>query len=188
MKKQERFVEVVVYGMAVEAKKQTPIILLSDAQRRILLPIWIGGGEAAVIMATMEGKSAPRPQTHDVLEALIFAGELSVLGVDIHRCEDAVYFADLRLRNDAGREVRIDCRPSDAIAVALRTGSVIRVAVSLLEHAQIFPELYDHHQMPNLFVSGDDQAGRARLAEILQNSPRKICRFRTAEASILSEG
>ena len=63
MKKQERFVEVVVYGMAVEAKKQTPIILLSDAQRRILFPIWIGGGEAAVIMATMEGKSAPVPNS-----------------------------------------------------------------------------------------------------------------------------
>ena len=65
--------------------------------------------------------------------------------------------ADLRLRNDAGREVRIDCRPSDAIAVALRTGGVIRVAVSLLGRAQIFPERDEHHQMPNLFVSGDDE-------------------------------
>ena len=188
MKKQERFVEVVVYGMAVEAKKQTPIILLSDAQRRILLPIWIGGGEAAVIMATMEGKSAPRPQTHDVLEALIFAGELSVLGVDIHRCEDAVYFADLRLRNDAGREVRIDCRPSDAIAVALRTGSVIRVAVSLLEHAQIFPERDDHHQMPNLLsVAMIKQAGLGSR-RFWQNSPRKIWVDFACEASVLSEG
>ena len=63
--------------------------------------------------------------------------------------------------------------------MALRTGSVIRVAVSLLEHAQIFPERDDHHQMPNLFVSGDDQAGRARLAEILAElTPEDLGRFR----------
>ena len=179
MKKQERFVEVVVYGMAVRSQEADAHYSLKRCATTYSPSDLDRGRRSRGHYGNDGGKSAPRPQTHDVLEALIFAGELSVLGVDIHRCEDAVYFADLRLRNNAGREVRIDCRPSDAIAVALRTGSVIRVAVSLLEHAQIFPERDDHHQMPNLFVSGDDQAGRARLAEILAElTPEDLGRFR----------
>lgn len=123
-----------VVGVRVEMPSNSPIVLVRAPGQR-LLPIWIGPNEAAAIAMAMQAVAPPRPLTHD-----LFVGTLQALGaplrtVRITRLEDGVFFAELQLGDAAGTVV--DARPSDAIALALRTGASVQVADEVLTEAAV---------------------------------------------------
>jgi hypothetical protein len=130
----EGFVAVEVVGVRVEMPSNSPIVLVRGPAD-LLLPIWIGPNEAAAIAMALQGVTPPRPLTHD-----LFVATLAVLGqplssARITRLEGGVFYGELVL-GESGRTV-VDARPSDAIALALRAGAPVLVAVEVLEEAGV---------------------------------------------------
>lgn len=110
-----------------------PIVLLRDSQSERFLPIWIGAVEATAIAFAQQGVEPERPLTHDLLRDVISATGRTLERVDITDLRDGIFFADLVF--DDG--VTVSARPSDAIALALRTGSPLFAAEHVLEEAGI---------------------------------------------------
>lgn len=136
-------VPMTVTGVRVELPSNTPIVLLREQQGVRFLPIWVGAVEAMAISSALEGVTPPRPLTHDLLR-LVLEG----LGAEIDRIvvtdlRNNVYFADLVLNLD-GREVVVSSRPSDAIAMSVRTGAPVFAEPRVLEEAGI--ELEDESE------------------------------------------
>ncbi len=112
--------------------KGTPIVVLrEDAGQRAVF-IWVGIGEAAAISMHLEGQQPPRPLTHDLIVLILDTTHAKVERVVITDVRGSTYHADLHLRTE-GSANAIDCRPSDAIAVALRTGAPIYIDGDLLD-------------------------------------------------------
>ena len=133
--------ELELEGVRLEVPSNVPVMMLReiDAPRRIL-PIYIGGPEASSIHYALEGVVPERPLTHDLLAAVI--GDLgSVLErVVLTEVRDQTYYAELHLAGEGEPRV-VSCRPSDGVALALRTGSAIYASDSLLESAgKVVPE------------------------------------------------
>jgi uncharacterized protein len=110
-----------VIGVRVEMPSNQPIVLLREIGADRYLPIWIGAAEATAIAFAQQGLTPPRPLTHDLLRDLLEATGNQLDAVHITEMRDGVFYAALRL--SSGTEV--SARPSDAIALALRTGSPI---------------------------------------------------------------
>ena len=116
-----------VIGLTVDSATKTPIVVLQEASGRELLPIWIGAMEAMAISLALSGGTLPRPLTHDLLLKALEVMEGRLEAVD-------TYYAELVLaKGDA--VFRVDCRPSDGIALALRAPAPIRVSEQVLEDA-----------------------------------------------------
>jgi bifunctional DNase/RNase len=135
----DRLVEMVVESVRVHMLNSQHVVILKETDRERYLPIWIGPWEANAIAMKLQGLAPERPLTHD-----LFAATLEELGVTVRR----VVIADLadetfraRLLLDAnGRPVEIDSRPSDAVALAVRTGAEIFAAEEVLDRAGVSPE------------------------------------------------
>lgn len=118
-------VEMRVAGIALDAASRSPIVLLRDPSGRRQVPIWIDQAQAHNILAGLEQEPPPRPLSHDLMVSLLEAGGLTLERVIIHTIEDNTFRAVLKLSDAAGEPQELDARPSDAIALALRTGSGI---------------------------------------------------------------
>ncbi len=125
--------EVEVVGVRVEMPSNTPIVLLREADGERYLPIWIGAVEATAIAFAQQGVVPPRPLTHDLLRDVLQATGNEVDEIRITEMQDNVFYATLVLTSG----VEISARPSDSIALALRTGSRIVCAEELLDEAGI---------------------------------------------------
>lgn len=126
-------IEVEVVGVRVEMPSNQPIVLLRESDGERYLPIWIGAVEATAIAFAQQGVLPPRPLTHDLLKDLLEATGNALAEVRITEMNDGVFFATLAL----GSGVEISARPSDAIALALRTGARIVCAEALLDEVGI---------------------------------------------------
>lgn len=122
-----------VLGVRVEMPSNQPIVLLREVDGDRYLPIWIGAAEATAIAYVQQGVVPPRPLTHDLMRDVIDTLGSPMREVRITGLEDGVFYAEL----DLGEGVVVDARPSDAIAVALRTGSPILVADDVLDEAGV---------------------------------------------------
>ncbi|MCX7620618.1 MAG: bifunctional nuclease family protein [Acidimicrobiales bacterium] len=122
-------------GVRVEATSNSPIVLLRETGgRRRVLPIFIGGPEATAIALALEGIVTPRPMTHDLMKSLLDELGASVQLVVVTDLVDGTFFAEIRL--EAGGEVHVvSSRPSDAIALAVRTGAPIFAEEAVVEEA-----------------------------------------------------
>ena len=129
-------VPMTVTGVRVELPSNQPIVLLREQAGARYLPIWIGAVEATAIASAMEGVEPPRPLTHDLLRTVIEALGARVVRVVVTELRDSIFFADLVLEGPAG-EVTVSSRPSDAIALAVRTGAPVFASASVLEDAGI---------------------------------------------------
>lgn len=125
-----------VVGVRVELPSNQPIVLLKEKDGPRYLPIWIGGTEATSIATAMEGVVPPRPLTHDLMRSLLDSVGVLATQVTVTEMRDSVYFADLEL-DVGGRDVHISCRPSDAIALAVRVGTPVFANPSVLDEAGI---------------------------------------------------
>jgi uncharacterized protein len=128
-----RVVPMELVGVRLELPANAPIVLLreQDGQRR-QVPIYIGGPEAAAIHYALEGIEPPRPLTHDLLKNLLDELQVVLDRVVVTEVRDRTYFAELHLVV-GGSAKRISSRPSDAIALAVRTGSPIFAEETLLD-------------------------------------------------------
>lgn len=125
-----------VVGVRVELPSNTPIVLLREQEGTRYLPIWIGAAEATAIATAMEGVEPPRPLTHDLLVMVIEALGATMTRVVVAEMRDSVFYADLVLNTPDG-EVNISARPSDSIALAVRTGAPVFADPSVLSEAGI---------------------------------------------------
>ncbi|OFW61260.1 MAG: hypothetical protein A2133_11250 [Actinobacteria bacterium RBG_16_64_13] len=128
----EGFEEVTVYGVSFDVASKQPIVLLKVQEKNRFLPIWIGHPEAAAILMKLQNAELPRPMTHDLLVATIERLAAKLAAVLITELRDNTFYALLQLEA-GGHELRVDSRPSDAIALAVRTNAPIFASTELLE-------------------------------------------------------
>jgi bifunctional DNase/RNase len=131
------FIPVEVVGVRIEMPSNQPIVLLKEIEGSRFLPIWVGAVEATSIAFAQQGLEAPRPLTHDLIRDVLDRVDISLSSVHITAIVDGVFFAELNLRNDQGSLPALSARPSDAIAIALRTKSNILVDNDLLDQVGI---------------------------------------------------
>lgn len=132
------FVE--VSSIRLEEETETPIMLLQKPNTNEVLPIWIGTIEAVSIAYAQEGFVHPRPQTHDLLLNILDSLNAKILDVTITDIHDKTYFAEIKVSTHEG-ELTLSSRPSDAIALALRSSAKIFVDSSVFNNNYI--EIYD---------------------------------------------
>jgi uncharacterized protein len=125
--------ELDVVGVRVEMPANQPIVLLREVNGARYLPIWIGAVEATAIAFAQQGVLPPRPLTHDLLKDILSAVGVTLEEVRITRVSDGVFFADLVFSDG----VEVSARPSDSIALALRTQSRIYCAEDVLDEAGV---------------------------------------------------
>ncbi|MTB30775.1 MAG: bifunctional nuclease family protein, partial [Actinobacteria bacterium] len=130
-------VQVEVVGVRIEMPSNQPIVLLREIGGTRFLPIWVGAVEATSIAFAQQGLEAQRPLTHDLIRDLFDRVDITLTSVHITDIRDGVFFAELLLRNSEGALEPLSARPSDAIAVALRTKSNIMVNSELLDEVGI---------------------------------------------------
>jgi len=130
-------IEMKVMGIALDTRTGSPIVVLNDKENLRALPIWIGSSEASSIIRQIEKIEVARPMTHDLICSILEETGFMLERVEIHDVSEDTYFANLVLVNDDGDELNIDSRPSDAIAIALRTESPIYVTENVICEATI---------------------------------------------------
>lgn len=128
-------IEMVVEGIAIDQSNKT-LVLLRDQERKVYLPIWIGPAEAMSIQMELENKQPPRPMTHDLMSNILKELGVALERVTVNDYRDTVYYATLTLSTKAGLQ-EVDARPSDAIALALRSKATIFVEERVAEEAAI---------------------------------------------------
>jgi len=131
-----------VKALIVDPIANMPVVILRDEAEKNLLPIWVGLFEANAIALQMEGVTTPRPMTHDLLKNVIEKIEGDVVCVVINALEENTFYAQIHLRV-ADRELLVDSRPSDAIALALRTNAPVFVEEEVLEKSRRTDETPD---------------------------------------------
>lgn len=124
-------VEMIVFGLALDEDSQMPILILKDKAEDVIFPIWIGALEAMSISITLNKVAVPRPMTHDLMLNVLEKLSARLEAVEIVSIHEGTYYAELVL-NVGGEERRVDCRPSDSIALALRAEAPIRVAEEVI--------------------------------------------------------
>ena len=119
-------IEMRVAGIALDAQSRHPIVLLRDASERRQLPIYIGQDQARAIISALENQTPPRPLTHDLMVNMMEEWDMVLERIVIHSLQDNTFYAIMMMRQGEVKK-EIDSRPSDAIAIALRTKSPIWV-------------------------------------------------------------
>jgi len=124
-----------IKGLMLDPVSNSPIVVLKDDEEKFFLPIWVGIFEANAIALQLENVTTPRPMTHDLLRNMISELNARVIRVVINDLRDSTFFAQIRLLTGE-KTLELDARPSDAIALALRTEAPIFVAQTVLDQAQ----------------------------------------------------
>jgi bifunctional DNase/RNase len=124
-----------IKGLMLDPVSNSPIVVLRDDEDKFFLPIWVGIFEANAIALQLENVSTPRPMTHDLLRNMIAELHGQVTRIVINDLRESTFFAQIRVLSGE-RTLEIDARPSDAIALALRTEAPIFVSQAVLEQAQ----------------------------------------------------
>jgi hypothetical protein len=128
--------EMEIYGVSFDMVGKQPIVLLKTADGNRFLPIWIGHPEAAAILMKLQGASTPRPMTHDLLSELLEQLDAKCEKVSVTELRDNTFYATITISMN-GSELEIDSRPSDAIALAVRTQAPIFAAEDVIEESSI---------------------------------------------------
>jgi len=152
------FVEMKVAGIVLDPYTNVPIVVLRDLEEKTTVPIWIGLVEASAIAMELEKIKIQRPLTHDLIKNLLVELRVEVVKIEVTDLKDNTFFALIHL-NAGDRALAVDSRPSDAIALALRTGSPIFVETRVIEKSQ---------QMDTK-DSAFTQENRDKWTEILEN-------------------
>ncbi len=127
--------EMRVAGITVDPFTNTPIVILKDVEEKDVLPIWIGLLEASSIATAIENIKTPRPMTHDLLKNILDRLDAKVVRIEVNDLKDNTFYALLHLEIH-NEKIIIDSRPSDAIAIALRTGAPIFVEENVIKRSE----------------------------------------------------
>jgi bifunctional DNase/RNase len=129
------FIEMKVSGLALDPVTKTPIVILRDSEDKSVLPIWIGLLEASAIALELEKVQLPRPMTHDLIRNTFEKLQVTVSRIEVVDLKDNTFYAALHI-SATGKQFAIDARPSDAIAIALRTSAPIYVNEEVLKKSR----------------------------------------------------
>ncbi len=163
------FLQMKVTGLTIDPFTSMPIIILKDLDEKCALPIWIGLIEASSIATELENIKLARPMTHDLLKNILDAMGVTVQRVEVNDLADNTFYARVALLR-GGESFIMDARPSDAIAVALRTKAPIFVARNVMEKSRKI----------DLANEGTtDEARKQKWTEILENlSPEDFGKYK----------
>ena len=128
--------EMLIYGVSFDMVGKQPIVLLKTADGNKFLPIWIGHPEAAAILMKLQGASTPRPMTHDLVTEVLGQLEAKIVRIAVTELRENTFYAMITVAID-GSEIELDSRPSDAIALAVRSGAPIYAAEAVIEESAI---------------------------------------------------
>lgn len=156
-------VAMTVQGLAMDPFSNMPFLILKDAAQLHRLPIWIGLFEASAIASELESIKLARPMTHDLLASVVTAMQGQLQHVEIYDFHDNTYFARLVIQQ-ADKTMSVDCRPSDAIALALRLKTEIRVEATVLEKSKSI-------DLKQANLIDKDKMGEDKWKELLENLP-----------------
>jgi bifunctional DNase/RNase len=159
-------IEMTIKGLMVDPITNMPIIILRDEDGQRVLPIWVGIFEANAIALQIENISTPRPMTHDLLRNVIHDLKASVQKIVVSDLQENTFYALIYLSMN-GDTLAIDARPSDAIALALRTRAPIFVEESVIDHAKTVdfaPDKADADRLHKWLESLDpDELGKYKM-------------------------
>lgn len=134
-----RMIEVEIDSVRVSLTNQQRIVILKQVEKERYLPIWIGLYEAEAITIALQEIQVARPQTHDLLKTLIQSLNAKLIQVEVSSLSDDVFYGNLVLEINGTRK-DVDCRPSDALALAARMRVPVMVADDVMNQAGIVPE------------------------------------------------
>lgn len=134
--------EMKIRGLMMDPVTQTPIVILKDVSGGTILPIWVGMYEANAIALEIEKVSTPRPMTHDLIKTLISGLQADVRKVVVSELRDDTFYAMIWLEKD-GEMISVDSRPSDALAIALRTDCPIFVEEQVIRTSKATSSVSD---------------------------------------------
>lgn len=160
--KQDKFIEVRVTGLTIDPFTNMPIIILKDREEKNALPIWIGLIEASAIATELEKIELSRPMTHDLMRSILTELVARVERVEVHDLQDNTFYARIFLISPDGKELIIDSRPSDAIALALRMKAPIFVAKVVMEKSRKVDLSAENFDTEN-------ESAKEKWSEILEN-------------------
>lgn len=147
-------IEMKIRTLMMDPVTQMPIVVLRDATGNTILPIWVGVYEANAIALEIEKINTPRPMTHDLIKILLHGMDARVDRIVVSDLKDDTFFAVIWLEKD-GQLISVDSRPSDALAIALRTDSPIFVDDSVLKNSRM--------------SSGQEKGKEDELKRLLEN-------------------
>jgi len=156
-----------LYGVSFEPIGKQPIVLLKTVDDEKFLPIWIGHPEAAAILMKLQGAATPRPMTHDLVTDIISELQGEVARITVTELRDNTYYARITIVQD-GREVEVDSRPSDAIALAVRCDAQIFAADEVVEESAIEFQAEDEEQAGFVTASSLADLDPAEFREFLE--------------------
>ena len=142
-----------VVGVRIEMPSNQPIVLLKEIDGVRFLPIWVGAVEATAIAFAQQGVVPPRPLTHDLMQDIVESLDATLTAVQVTAMEEGVFMASLLIKDPNGNAVSVSARPSDAIALALRTHSNILADSDLLDSVGI--EIPEDVAQDAMNASGD---------------------------------
>ena len=160
--------EMVIYGVSFDMVGKQPIVLLKTRDGNKFLPIWIGHPEAAAILMKLQGANTPRPMTHDLMNEMLSELDVSCTRVAVTELKENTFYASITLQLN-GKEMEIDSRPSDALALAVRMSAPIFAAEEVIAESAIEfeHEVEDQEEVVEKFkdflenVTPEDFAGGA---------------------------
>src|SRR5579862_732398 len=156
--------EMVIYGVSFDLVGKQPIVLLKTAEANKFLPIWIGHPEAAAILMKLQGATAPRPLTHDLLVNILGELDVEIVRVTVTELRENTFYASITVQQN-GSELEIDSRSSDAIAVAIRAHAPIYAADSVIEESAIECEGVNEEEIVDEFKRFLDRVSAEDFAE-----------------------
>jgi len=154
-----KMLEVTIEGLALDMTTNSPVVILAPSGLNKVLPIWIGHAEAWGIAMQLSGVKSKRPLTYDLLKTVISTLEAKVDKVEITELREQTFYARLHLSSD-GKQYEIDARPSDSIALALKTGATIYV------NEELFSLKPEDRSSDIPSMSNDPESLRERLRRI----------------------
>lgn len=169
--KKEDYVKVNVTGLTIDPFTNMPIIILKDEQQKNALPIWIGLIEASAIATELEKIELSRPMTHDLLKSILMELNIKVTRVEVCDLQDNTFFANIYL-NKGDKNMIVDARPSDAVALALRTNAPIYVSKHVMEKSRKIDLAAESPE-------SEESAKKEKWTEILENlSPEDFGKYK----------
>lgn len=146
------FISMEVVGVRIEMPSNQPIVLLKEIDGDRFIPIWVGATEATSIAFAQQGINPSRPLSHDLMRDILQTLDATLLAVQITHLHDGIFFATLQIRTSEDAALAISARPSDAIALALRSQSNILASRELLDQAGI--------EIPERLIQEMDEKGQ----------------------------
>lgn len=168
-------VKVVIHGLAVDPVSNSPVMLLKEQNGERILPIWIGVLEATSIASRLENIQFPRPLTHDLMKNILDFLGIRIPKIEIVDLRENTYYAVITL-DIQGELVDIDARPSDAVAMALRTGAEIFVNEEVLQKSQTFAESPIKETQEEIVGATEEE--KEKLKEILEELDPKHFKYK----------